>query len=615
MMNDAPENSSRFGEDTEMTDVREFYKSESPVYVSSEAFATDAAKKAQLMSSFPIRSGLAGARVAVFGGSEVTGNPEAIKSAYNSGAIVAITDISSKEVEILKGMGHPTAYNTYDSTNRCMVAYDKAGHNYVLINNGVAEQGAVTTYEMGPEESEELDNAEASLPDTDNSDDTETRAGDPDNGFFSSFAEWCDASATPLMLPANTRGASTEINLDQMQVYLDQAWEFPRTQIGKFRLSSADYYPAKTMHFVYNYKVLPLHVFNGEGKYSDMEGDYYIVSGTVKAQNGLVYGFYQKKHGAMVKRARGWYCTDIQLNYEMVDKDGNHVPTDFYGNILPGTTVGSSTSSEGFTWGFSVGLSGFKSANFASMTGTIGFNFNWTHSITRNYADLESRLHAHNGIVDYDYIVRNLPESKKERSEYSNKKLPMIAYNDLECENAWCWRVAAHQYDGVKDYGTANLFIKINIKSTHQLDHWAKDSGKAYCVAHTMTCDSRNSSQNKAFIHELGTPNRIPNGTLNLRNSSEQNVMAHIKIWKADANGNKTGDIYKSIDNTLASGDYYTRDLPEGTYYIEFDMYDNDSRYVATYCQRSVKIQMGNNERESITNLSLIGATKVKKSI
>lgn len=580
-----------------------------PTYISPALFGGDPGRQADLRRSFPVESSEGGAMVCVFDASEVSNGNPAIDAAYRRGAVVAIASPTRATLDALKAMGHDTAAGMFSFDSREMMAYDNLGHNYMLVDGGNCEESSTAEEAMSPDEIAAMEagvKAEESV-DATAADAADDEADDSAENPFGTLSGWVNgigeeqmaslsrAAANSLQDPLYTPAAQIDTSCKSIDINFKV--DIPRTKINSIPLSDSDYFGAKTTYIRVNYKIYPLHVFNSQNQLGNqMDGDYYIVEGGAVAQNHDCFGLYNKKHGAIYTHARGWFMTNLYLDYQLVDSKGQPAKAQFYASPEPTTTINQTSYTKSITHSFNANIGGMYMAGAFVPMGMVGYSCSWGSSVTQNLCDLDVRLNtAANASVSYHYGVNNI--DFKTTSDASTSGLPLVSYNDLTTNNTWVWKLLRNDDNRVADNSNEEFSIRIKVRADYQLHRYQSVHYNKKTYGFTYTSDNVTAA--------MGKPTRQPFGTLAVKNTTDL-TMAKLVIWKADENGNKIGDPIEDCtysDKAICKTEYLRRKLYEGTYYVEFQTF-KDFDKTGTYCFKNVRIKSGINEEMSTTILS-----------
>ena len=603
MMHQQPEEADALSLNTQPY-VNDFKSSinHSATYVSSNAFGGDAEMLKKFRLNFPTVSGINGAGVAVFDAGDVYEGNTALDNAYKSGSVIAITSPTAETVRTLKKMGHETGFSTYDPTSRKLVAYDNRGHNYVMLEGGTTTETPIIEETLSATEAKKVEEAFNQTADT--------RSGEEDqeidNSYFEGLAYWVNnISKGATRTDTNT----SDIDKSCKYVDLDFVTKMDRQKLRNLGACySTDYSETHTSHIYVNYRIYPLHGFAAQNgsKNGDVEADYYIVEGGARAENSEMYRKYHNGHGSgsLPVNAHCDFMTNLHLEYELVDANGDPLHTTFYRNPFPATTQSSIDikKSESVGFGFSLGMM-FTCAGPAA-TGSLNFSYSHTNETIQTMRDIEILQNCNKGKVSYDYIVRNWDNEGGTHTPV----VPDVSTHSMLVQNEWVWKVPAKTNPGAADYSTDDMFIRINIAATYGTVVWQNG-----CVNKKRWQRTWSSSET---MNETGTPQRVPYGLLAIKNASSHHSsrpyqIGNVTIWKADKNGDKVKAPVIEDKQTSVCKETMNYILDEGSYYVEYDKYQ-DNKLLGKYCHKNVKIKMGLTAPECTTNLDVLEAQKIK---
>lgn len=569
------------------------YFSHLPVYISSQAFATDGDKRADLSQSFPQSASASGSAMCIYDASEVISQSGAIKAAFERGSIIAVANPTEEAVLQLKKInGSAGALTVFSLQGVEMVAYDKSGHNYELIKDRSSSASQV-----------DLLNAEAF--DSNQGDVVvESRAH---QSSFTEFARWLDSISIDKL--NMTRSSSFEnyssgisIDVEAQQIYVDFEVVIPRTKIHKVSEGSdPDYLDERRTHIICDYKMNPVHVFSTqEEKASDYAGDYYILIGNTVARNNQCFDIYRKKHGLIQTKARGWFMTNLRTTFTLLDQNGAAITPNFYmDQPTPGTTQGSTTYSSSRTFGFNANVGAMRIGGQNGGLATVGFSASWTKSQSVTLPDVSTQLNTANSVVRYDYTINNIDFNKD--NDVQATGLPLVSYNDLSVNSLWAWWVPTKQYSAAGDYSDSNFKVKIDVWANYRVQHY--QSAKAF--PGEIDHEYSNSTS-----RDLAMPERRPFGVLQIKNVRKDEAVGHVKVWQQDASGNKVGDPVLESSDGACQKEFIQDKVFAGTYIVEYETFNNNTR-TGIWQVKDVVIKLGATEGLSRTLVTTIEGVKI----
>lgn len=325
-----------------------------------------------------------------------------------------------------------------------------------------------------------------------------------------------------------------------------------------------------------SYVVEPLYLSEGS-----KAGDYYVIYGTVKYHN-------------RIPADNGYYMTQATASYKLRTPDGKAPGNLSFvtgGSPQPSSFEGGIVYSAGISFHISGGLILGKNN---LMGGTIGltlldFNYNFIEK-SKSYSlpDACGSLNSAYGNVEYTYTVQ--PNSS-------------VAQNDFDIENAWIWYVPKDSNEDLVGLGSDKaLTLKFALGATY-CDKKGKNP-----ISHLLN-----------YSVALCTPQRITAGCVTLQNTTDF-MLAHVKFWKYDENGNVSKDPVIADDKSYEYGETKSYTLPTGKYRMTYDFYrEYDSSIdspdspdfirVTTMKQDDIIVVQGATQEASTTSIDVMEGT------
>lgn len=302
----------------------------------------------------------------------------------------------------------------------------------------------------------------------------------------------------------------------------------------------------------------------------------------------------------------------LTSKYELVKgSGGTYVSLDrlrFYHEPTPGTTMGSTTYTTGFSAQFNGSLAGsYSQKNGPGAQLTLGFNCQWSESSSQTLADVRTELNteAADKSITYIHTVQNI-HNKRDWGKW-DRDYPLLSRNDMTCSNAWAWKIPCGT-NGVDDNGQASFCIRVTMSAQYGSFNWWRGA----------SWDNKRSFDipEQSFVVEIKAPDRSPFGVFALRNASSLTV-AHIKIWRQEdvADGQAPeSKIHATIPSSYNCNEVARWKLLEGSYHIEFDMVDpgNGNKVVSRWKYDNVHISMGRDENSATTEVSTVDAVSIE---
>ena len=330
-----------------------------------------------------------------------------------------------------------------------------------------------------------------------------------------------------------------------------------------------------------SYNIYPMHAFST----TTAPGDYYLVEASIVAHNGNMYkGKWTSKHGGVYAHLCGYYMSKLEFNTVFLDenkKEFTSVKFPAGQTPHPGTTVGSTSYTDGFSWGLNGNITGGYSDGF-TLTGSIGFDVGWSSSETRDCQDVEISLNSTPSNIRYSYEIENLP-SKAGPS--TNPSIPKVAVNDMDMFASWVWYVPS-----ATDYSNDKYNLQMSVVPYYKAYHWYSTAADFDSKGPYAAISEGNRTETRALL----APCRIPTGLLTITNTSrERQYVGNIQIWKK---GSTSSEPEYTINQTIASnaigstgtGTEASIILPVGEYTIKCEMYnkqDGGEKYDIRYLE------------------------------
>lgn len=233
--------------------------------------------------------------------------------------------------------------------------------------------------------------------------------------------------------------------------------------------------------------------------------------------------------------------SSLDFNTAFLDKSGNELTgVKFPAGQTPhpGTTVNSTTYTDGFSWGINGNITGGYSDG-ATLTGSVGFDVSWNSSETRDCQDVEIALNSTASNIKYTYEINNLP---KTAGPSHNPSIPKVAVNDMDMYASWIWYVPS-----AIDYSEEKYKLQMTVAPYYKAYHWYSTEADFDSKGPYSAIDENNRSQKR----DLLAPSRIPTGLLTITNTShDRQFVGNIQIWKK---GSTSSDPDYTIEQTIAS--------------------------------------------------------------
>lgn len=317
------------------------------------------------------------------------------------------------------------------------------------------------------------------------------------------------------------------------------------------------------------YNIYPMHAFST----TTSPGDYYLVEACVVAHNGNMYnGKWTVMHGGVHSNLCGYYMSSLDFSTVFCDNSGNEFTSVQFPagqTPHPGTTVGSTSYTDGFNWGISGNITGGYQDG---LTGTIsaGFEVGWSSSQTRDCQDVEIALNSTSSNIKYTYEINNLPSSAGPKTDPS---IPKVAINDMDMYAAWVWYVPS-----ATDYSDTTYKLQMSVAPYYKAYHWYSSTADFDSMGPYSAINLNNNKQQRALF----APSRIPTGLLTMTNTSyDRQYVGNIKIWKKESTSSEPDytieqTIVSNANGSTGTGSEASIILPIGEYRVECEMYNKE---------------------------------------
>jgi len=332
-----------------------------------------------------------------------------------------------------------------------------------------------------------------------------------------------------------------------------------------------------------HFNIVPLYVFGEDNK----SGDYYAVSGYVIVHNNQCFSNGKIKGQVGTIDRHGWYTGKLGLDFTLLDKDGKPVSAEnvsFYSEPKPGTTIGSTTYTSGFTFnltaGFTLGKMKYsEEVKSAILLGIVGFTFDWNTEKEQYLPD--QSVMTSTGIKDrsvsYSFNTNNDSKGKGASS------IPNLFRNDQRVDFDWIWHVKSGAYSA-KDYGEDGM--KISAKISNEFRTKVDSDGEPLNDPEIKTSSMK--SVEKVF--DIPTMNRVPIGTLKFKNTTKKYV-SNAQFWKSGTYGQHK-EPFCSVKGAFDTNETFKQILREGKYDLYYDLLDGDTgRSYGRYVVRNIEVK------------------------
>jgi hypothetical protein len=299
------------------------------------------------------------------------------------------------------------------------------------------------------------------------------------------------------------------------------------------------------------YEIFPLYAFQDQNG----NGDYYIVTASIKANNNTMYaGRYTSKHGWVSVRLCGFYMKELNMKSTLKASSGqaaitfplSYTPT-------PKTTQGATSYSNGFSWNLGADVSVGADLKGPRGSVTVKGGVSFSNNESKQIQDIDIANNSSSEDAVFKYIANNLPKM----SGLSITDPPEIAVSGAEFVQSWVWRVPS-----TKDYTTTKFTLSSTASVTYGSCHFISTAADYYQTDHQVTTSS--------FFAELTAPSRIPTGKLVIANTNHEEYITDINITKKG----ETKPYYTST-GSIAEGSEFRLDIPVGKCTITFRMGKN----------------------------------------
>ena len=476
-------------------------------------------------------------------GNNFISNDEIIKKAYNRGATIAVIEPNLAELKQWK-----------EDNSLGFICHEKEGLLVYAFNN------EYEFYTM---------------------DDPSVNTDDIHHKLSNSFINWANSKA-PIANHPTTRSNTEDIRSFYSSQSITHTYSISVNQeIANVILSNPDRL-TKSSTVDVSYNIYPMHAFST----TTAPGDYYLVEASIVAHNGNMYkGKWTSRHGGVYARLCGYYMSKLEFNTVFLDEDKKEFTSVKFPagqTPHPGTTVGSTSYTDGFSWAINGNISGGRSGNDKILTGDVGFEVGWNNSQTRDCQDVEITLNSTPSNIGYKYEINNLPTTA---GLTVDPKIPKVAVNDMDMYASWVWYVPS-----AKDYSEETYQLRMTVVPYYTAYHWY--STRADFA--TKGPYAAISGDKRIETRALFPPCRIPTGLLTITNTSrERQYVGNIQIWKKGSTSSKpeytiNQTISSNAIGSTGTGTEASIILPVGEYTIKCEMYnkqDGGEKYDIRYLE------------------------------
>ena len=380
------------------------------------------------------------------------------------------------------------------------------------------------------------------------------------NDFLNSLVSWVNQyGELPVSLPLNASPSDVTAYFAHQSInytynlFLDKIIVIPE---GIKRSGQIDV----------RYIVYPLYAFEDQ----ESNGDYYIVSMSVTAHNGMMYKgkWWLQGDRSSLTALCGFYMEKLGVKTEILTDTqtaANGASFASFGTPTPLTTIGKTTYSHGLSWYLNCAVTGEGGVEYkdgvpipvlkagATLSGGVTYN----NTQTRVVSDIEIHNNWTGATVDYSYIFNNLPTHNGTSDIIPDP--PPVSVNDADFHQDWVWRVSSTTDNGQQAFVLKNTinpqmgsgwFTSVN----DHLSHWS-DAVVG----------------NSFFTVALTPPYRTPTGELHIYNSMPAGTfVTEIKIWKSTSSTAGNPDFTVTVPRSFAAGATAKMYLPVGSHWVEF---------------------------------------------
>jgi hypothetical protein len=536
-----------------------------------------------------------------------------LKTFFDQGGVVLVMYPDANTDDVLRDeLGD--VYQPYtDETKALAYAFNNQDQYYILSNDSVVveiegEEELITDEQFASLEGKQDENEDALSADAEAEDATDVHEHN-ENYYYdriSMLIEWvndkfnADGSSKSATIAETRSGDGYTSTIDVARYYeqvtCSKSLELHH-RIDKATGSSEDRMD-KDVEIAYTYYVYPLYLFKGNSSTS-AAGDYYAVKGSVTARNGSAWGPTTRKHGWCNIRMVGYYMRWLNIEFQLLNKDGTAIKElQFYGDPIPQTTMGSTTYTDTESYGFNLAGSVKGGNSGVSGGGTVGFSAQWSTTISQNFPDVTTQRYTDGSgaKLKYSYTVQNINSD----NNWGNwdRKYPLLSRSDFTAQQAWIWKVPAGDGTGVGDNTTTSFKMSVKVNASYGVHSWWR--GAAW---------SRNPCFDVAMetaTFDINPPSRKPFGVVGVKNAGTSTV-ANIVLRN---NGNN--DV-SSISGSYNQNEIARTKVESGTYTITYDLYNPDTnKKLSSWKIQNVKVELAGTEEESTTNVSTVNATCTK---
>ncbi len=382
--------------------------------------------------------------------------------------------------------------------------------------------------------------------------------------FFVSGSNEYDAYLNPLVRFVNgivNESVSTKGELADVAKTFDyQKVEHTYTihlkkEIAHVALSSPDVVEASSQ-LTLRFQIYPLYAFEDQSA----NGDYYLVTAQSTIENGPMYlGSFDWRHGGVHSHICAYIFYKYFLNLEF---EGSVKPV-FDVTPNPSTTSVGVSHTEGMEWNIGGSVTGGFESGGPSAAVSLNGGVSFSNSTTITYPDLLIKNnYTSAGKVSYEYQVPDDLVGYMQGTHFHGPDA-LICSSNAEMSCSWVWRVS-----GTKDNGTDRFSVIVTPDITYTSMHFfttgiGDGEFKDFTDAIADT--------EKTFKLNLTSPNRVPTGFWNLKNTfSAGEYVTDIRLYKPSS----TTPEY-SYTRNLAPGEEMKVNVATGQYIVKFNAGSN----------------------------------------
>lgn len=310
------------------------------------------------------------------------------------------------------------------------------------------------------------------------------------------------------------------------------------------------------------------YMFGSNG--SDKAGDYYMVKTEVILHGKSLWEVTSQAGGFLGTgrcRVYGYWLDNLDLKFELVDAEGNNIPTsDFKYIKAPIPEEGGNNA--GFEWGLRGALSYHNGKDHSA-----AFSVDVTDNTTYNAGGLKYTRKAETPNPSYQFWDNvKLADDDYEDEAATSKNYPETVHGETSISSAWIWYIPAKESLGVGDKLKGSFGVRIALIPRYaSWFHWRA----------TIEYDSNKQTYDKpgdTRVIPLPAPDRDPWGIISIQCKKPGHHVGGIFVYEEEEylNNEKATPIYSDTKTNCYNGESMEFSVPEGNYVVYYADYEEN---------------------------------------